>query len=49
MKADNCETSTSMTRVWQNKQIGRGFETVLSGHLSILRGLVRIESSFAII
>ncbi len=37
-----------MTRGWQNKQIGREFKTVLSGHLFILHRLVTIGSSFAI-
>ncbi len=43
---DNCETPTSMTRVWQNKQIGREFKTVLSGHLFILHRLVTKENYF---
>ncbi len=33
----------AMTRVWKNKQIGREFKTILSGHLFILSRLVRIE------
>ncbi len=45
---DNCETPISRTRGWQNKQIGREFKTILSGHLFILYRLVTIESSFAI-
>ncbi len=46
---DNCETPISMTRGWQNKQIGREFKTVLSGHLFILHRLVTIGSSFEIV
>ena len=37
-----------MVRVWQNKQIGREFKMVLSGHLFILHKLVTIGSSLAI-
>ncbi len=37
-----------MVRVWQNKQIGREFEMVLSGHLFILHRLVTIGRTFAI-
>ncbi len=37
-----------IARVWQNKQIGREFERVLSERLFILRKLVAIGSSFAI-
>ncbi len=43
---DDCETPTWMTRGWQNKQIGREFKTILSGHLFILRRLVRIGKQF---
>ncbi len=38
----------SIARGWQNKQIGREFKTILSGHLFILHRLVSIGKSFAI-